>query len=240
MNKRPFTLIELLVVIAIISVLAAMLLPALQRARESAVGAACLSNHRQVALYSAMYGDEYDGVFVPLEPHSWGSAPRAWNWLLTNLNYTKDWNVFRCGKSPNSRMDGTLLTYSTGNFGYNAMNWTSWGGVVAGSPAEPQGLMVKNGVPSKPRAVSAVVQPSDTVLVIDIVPASAFGYFQASSFQNSSGKTEARHQFGWNASFVDGHAAYMPNGTFHAFWDFHYGGKRLRNESLAGDQDKIY
>ncbi|MBU0534257.1 MAG: prepilin-type N-terminal cleavage/methylation domain-containing protein [Candidatus Omnitrophica bacterium] len=60
-----FTLIELLVVIAIIGTLAAMLLPALNQAREKARGAVCASNQRQVALAMFMYQDDWDGYYPP-------------------------------------------------------------------------------------------------------------------------------------------------------------------------------
>jgi len=63
-KQRAFTLIELLVVIAIIAILMAILVPALQRAREQGKRAACLNNLRQLALAWIMYADENDDKIV--------------------------------------------------------------------------------------------------------------------------------------------------------------------------------
>ncbi len=75
-KQQLFTLIELLVVIAIIAILAAMLLPALNQAREKAKGATCIGNLKSLGQYQAFYlGDNHDVITYqdPSSIHTWGT-----------------------------------------------------------------------------------------------------------------------------------------------------------------------
>jgi prepilin-type N-terminal cleavage/methylation domain-containing protein/prepilin-type processing-associated H-X9-DG protein len=152
LNRRGgFTLIELLVVIAITAILAAMLLPALARAKMKAQGAVCASNLRQIGLAMNLYAEDANG-YLPGTAHSTLSN----TWIYNLAPYVANTDKIRlCGSD--KKRDERLANHGTS---YIMNEYTStpaldpFGDPIAGEPVWNK--------------LSSISKPTDTMLVFEI------------------------------------------------------------------------
>lgn len=195
-QHRGFTLIELLVVIAIIALLAALLLPALARAKESARATQCLSNQHQLGLAVRLYLDDNADEF-PRSQHS----------------------AFAHGVMPWERTVAPLL-------GAGTTTWTNLSRGVYHCPTDPRTTPLSYGFsvyfevgddddyagkPQTWRRSAQVPRPAATILFAENNSAAdhimAHFWFATT---DAADLASARHRNRANYALVDGHAARLP------------------------------
>ena len=199
--RKPvgFSLVELMVVIAIIGILAAILLPALSRARESAKRSSCANNLRQLFLAFSMYllenKDTYPAAQDPYRSGYWFWMGRGWRETMESYVPRGDENeagVFLCPSDPRSeeRFDNTSYAYSM-TFYHSPEQIDAMTSVTDN---------YSNPVPTLPQQASQLQWPSKKILLGE-------WYANHAAFPNDKGwfGTTGKRLY----MFADGHVEYL-------------------------------
>ena len=206
---KYFTLVELLVVIGIIAVLAAMLMPALQQARERGRSTSCLSNCKQIGNALMMYVDSNDAVIPELSVKNAAGGKVSWAAHMWNLKYLPTEKLFYCPTSTRKGTPSEWTDYrvnkiaSSGtytefiDFGMNRMVTLSASRkykVTKVKSASQTMIIGECALPGQKKGCSTLAQAWGTV-----------------NSSNGIGSVAVRHKGTVNFIYFDGHAGAMRN-----------------------------
>ena len=211
-KRTYFTLIELLVVIAIIAILAGLLMPALQSARERARTASCVSNLKQFGIHILNYANDFNDYAVPTR--YWGNkiAQKYMNWSGNSADVPTGFNALHCPSFP----DGTPGNGIWGHFFYT---YAENAGYLNNSPwSAGYGVGGEYNGTGSPRKFSQIPDVSGTMYLIEAGYDCAWPRVGTAILKN-------RHTGSCNMLMVDGHVdstklpeAGYPNHTPGGFW----------------------
>lgn len=202
-RRVAFTLIELLVVIAIITILAAMLLPALARGKSAGLSASCKNNLHQIGLAISMYIADYQKY--PLWTTGSGANQQYWDGTILSLA-SNNRKLFFCPANKTTTAPWTNSFYPDTSYDYNLA------GTARFNPFMPPPLGLDGGN-AKCLAETQVKVPSDMIAVLDANAGNGNGggdhdaddMYPVNVLMEM---TPGRHDNGANVVFCDTHVEY--------------------------------
>ena len=227
-RTKCFTLIELLVVIAIIAILAAMLLPALSKARQAARKASCTNNLKGLVSAEALYTQDYDDYLTGLNrystPNGWpntGWMQASWKAMIASYTgisvnptvatipseykYAISHGIFRC---PSWQLGNVYIGAGHSSMGESNIFSGGYGYGYDATSGCSTGYTPDSGKASWYQ-IGKVAQPSNTLLIGDAPDYLDYRDFGAtlSSYENSGKRTPSltRHAGKIIIGWVDGH-----------------------------------
>ncbi len=232
-RRGAFTLVELLVVIGIIAVLVAMLLPALNKARQQAIGLKCLSNHRQIGLALTMYAND-NRATLPLGVYSGIGAggSKAWFRLLQGQRDSVAYIRYPGSGDPAT---GTAINQIFTCPSANPQNPGTYGMYVTGGGTKEDPATFETTIPGTVLfsgiKLGRVRQTTDYLLVgcttagVTGSPGLGTGSYIWNSFRegNTGGGRSmlwAAHLNRVNGVFADGHAEACDKGRLLSAWNW--------------------
>ena len=206
---HKFTLLELLVIIAIITILAAILLPSLDKVKAKSKEINCVSNQKQIYLLLLNYCDDYNGIIIPsCAHHYWGEMMRQGGYLdqLSTYGSIFEPKNFSCPADQRTVLDGTYLFQYTHINGSKSYDYGLNEGIGPTSP--PSGSKL-------PFKLIKLKTPSQTLWMHD---ADLYVVYALYPERNAF-----RHNGSLNSLFVDGHIA--PQKSVPGSWTDVYWGR---------------
>jgi len=228
MKRKHFTLVELLVVIAIIAALAAMLLPALNKARRTAKNITCVNQMKQLGILDGCYGIDFDGWSLP--PQTYGATSDTngqWynsSYVIDNLKISDINNTYRyywpkkylCPEPMEKDPNTANSWLETGKSESRAYVANCWGTIPIGLNF-PENynlcLTVNTGIYYRQNIIQ---RPSKTMHYGEVVRSDGWSSMDFLSYSLTSYYAKTLHAFAYrhpglscNIAFFDGHVQTM-------------------------------